>query len=155
MKILIFHWSCLVQYNRIVLLSFLEIHYIIRIMWCEAMKGGTIMENIQYCLIHNFLVGENDNINFKPNEPTSSYLNKIKQAYDNFGFCVGKNYAPNEILDAYDSFYSMIDARIPCLFNVAHDYKIKLHVAFNRKENFEKTYQEKSFCLLQSYMFKL
>ena len=119
------------------------------------MKGEDDMENIQYYLIHKLLVSDFDSFECNFNEATLNYLGKLKQAYDDFSYCVGKEYALNEIVDAYEKFYLMIDARVSCLFNVGHNCKNELQMAMVYNETFENISQKESFCLLRNYMFKL
>ena len=121
----------------------------------KRVEGVTIMENIQYSLIHKILVGEFDNFECKLNDASLSYLSKLKQAYDNFSFCLGKGYTLDIIVAAYEDFYSMVDARIPCLFSIAHDCKCELLITLNRSESFEEHSYKECFCSLRNCMFKL
>lgn len=111
-------------------------------------------ENIQYCLVHRLFVSNSNSSEFDFNEATLNYLAKLKQAYDDFSYCVGKEYALNAIVDAYEIFYLMIDARVPCLFNIGHNCKNELQIAMLRNETFENISQKECFCLLRNYMFK-
>ena len=111
-------------------------------------------ESIQYCSIHRLLVSDSDSFECNFNEATLQYLSGLKQAYDNFSFLIGKENKINEIVDAYEEFYLMLDARVPCLFNVGHNCKNELQIAMLRNETFENISQKECFCLLRNYMFK-
>ncbi|MBQ8849117.1 MAG: hypothetical protein IJ011_02145 [Clostridia bacterium] len=111
------------------------------------------MNDIQYALIHNWLTNAPKQPIRNFNDASVAYLKKLKDAYDSFNFCVGKGYSIDEISKSFNTFYQMIDARVMCLFGVAHRCKGVLDTAINRKATYEEYATEECFCRLHNYMF--
>lgn len=112
------------------------------------------MNDIQFGLIHSWLLDALEGQTYQFNNCSLAYFKKIKDAYNDFYFCVGKGYALDEISKKFNIFYKMVDARIMCLFNAAHRCKCALDTAVNRKSKYEEYATEECFCSLQNYMFK-
>ncbi len=112
------------------------------------------MNDVQFGLIHNWLLDTLKDQTYQFNDCSLAYLKKLKDAYDDFSFCVGKRYSLDEISKSFNVFYQIIDARIMCLFDVANRCKCVLETAINRTATYEEYAMEECFCSLRDYMFK-